>query len=87
MWKKPHGDWLWYGDPGGIRTPDPRLRRAWRRFLGAKTVDGLNIRKPNISADFKRFTNVFVYSKSWYFSFEIRTFFLKSARNLHAVLM
>ena len=25
---KPHGDWLWYGDPGGIRTPDPRLRRG-----------------------------------------------------------
>ncbi len=72
------------GDPGGIRTPDPRLRRAWRRFLEVKTVDGLNVREPSISADFKRFTNVFVYSKSWYFSFGIRSFFYKSARNLHA---
>ena len=27
---------IWYGDPGGIRTPDPRLRRV--RFLKKHTV-------------------------------------------------
>ena len=55
------GTVFFYGDPGGIRTPDPRLRRAWRRFLGVKIVDGLKGRKPSICADFKRFINILVY--------------------------